>query len=681
MAGAIFSAAGAYAQEKVFSENFDSSDDIATVNAFGDFKLDSSSAAAAGSGKSLRISTIGKKMGDWPLAAKFPVSGIDGGQTVTVKFSYVILGGNINYAIVWADGKRCAEMTFSGKKGRVAITSAKGAEIAIDDIEIVSVPTSWLDDPKEFFTGMKFLPNNPVFAKPDDPIFSMSREEFFPFIDEYGQFKHRDWEDKIHSDADFQTQKEKEKQFNAKLAKIPHRSQYGGFKDDSLKVEGTGRFRLDKIDGKWAFRDPDGYPFWSLGVDCVSAKDPSGSTAITGREHYFEKIDPKYISGGARLYDTKKGEYSKPQQTINFNRRNFDKKYGNMSEDEQVALIENRLRSWGFNSTGAWSNERQIQKAKIPYCVMLGSARPVYLAPENKNLKLDLFWTKFPDYLHPDFAKNTKANAAKKADLINSPYCIGAFVDNELPWQGKEGLIGRALLSCPADQPSKIAFRDILKKKYSDISALNSAWKADYKDWDDFLARKDFDTTCDAAQEDFKAIEKAITDAYFNACRDAVKSVNPDALYLGCRFGFSWLNKIVITAAFEKCDVVTYNIYNDTPNVLKTRLYEGIEDKPVMIGEFHFGAGDRGNFWASLCPKSSSKERTKSMKSYLKDAIKSPMIIGAHWFQYADQYTTGRFDGENGALGFVDICDTPKYDMAAAMNEMSRKMYRLRFGK
>lgn len=258
--GAIFSAAGAYAQEKVFSENFDSSDDIATVNAFGDFKLDSSSAAAAGSGKSLRISTIGKKMGDWPLAARFPVSGIDGGQTVTVKFSYVILGGNTNYAVVWADGKRCAEMTFSGKKGtrgqvfmranipagkkgRVAITSAKGAEIAIDDIEIVSVPTSWLDDPKEFFTGMKFLPNNPVFAKPDDPIFSMSREEFFPFIDEYGQFKHRDWEDKIHSDADFQTQKEKEKQFNAKLAKIPHRSQYGGFKDDSLKVEGTGRFQ------------------------------------------------------------------------------------------------------------------------------------------------------------------------------------------------------------------------------------------------------------------------------------------------------------------------------------------------------------------------------------------------------------------------------------------------------
>ena len=331
--GAIFSAAGAYAQEKVFSENFDSSDDIATVNAFGDFKLDSSSAAAAGSGNSLRISTIGKKMGDWPLAAKFPVSGIDGGQTVTVKFSYVILGGNINYAIVWADDKRCAEMTFSGKKGtrgqvfmranipagkkgRVAITSAKGAEIAIDDIEIVSVPTSWLDDPKEFFTGMKFLPNNPVFAKPDDPIFSMSREEFFPFIDEYGQFKHRDWEDKIHSDADFQTQKEKEKQFNAKLAKIPHRSQYGGFKDDSLKVEGTGRFRLDKIDGKWAFRDPDGYPFWSLGIDCVSAKDPAAQLRLQAESTILKRLTQN-TSLAARAFTTlKKASTANPSKRL-----------------------------------------------------------------------------------------------------------------------------------------------------------------------------------------------------------------------------------------------------------------------------------------------------------------------------------------------------------------------------
>lgn len=31
----------------------------------------------------------------------------------------------------------------------------------------------------------------------------LSAEEFFPFIDRYGQFLHKDWPDKVHSDADF----------------------------------------------------------------------------------------------------------------------------------------------------------------------------------------------------------------------------------------------------------------------------------------------------------------------------------------------------------------------------------------------------------------------------------------------------------------------------------------------
>lgn len=691
--GTIASGISLAQSDKTFTENFETSDDLSTVSTFGDFKI---CPAIRGDGKALRINTMGKNLGRWPLAAKFPVSGIKGGQTAIVKFSYVILDGGTNYAIISADGKRYGEVAFSGKKGSrgkvvvfgnipagkkgyLSISSDGGSDIAIDDIEISSRPVSWLDNAKEYFTGMKFLPNNPVFAKPDDPIFSMSKEQFFPFVDEYGQFKHRDWQNKIHSDADFAVQKKKEEAFNAKLPKISNRSQYGGFKEESLKAEGTGRFRLDKIDGKWSFRDPDGYPYWSLGVDCVSANGASGATAITNREHYFEKIDPKYV-WNSRLYDTKKGEHS-DSKAVNFHSRNMDIKYGKMSNEDKVALVGGRLRAWGFNSTGAWSDEKLIRDAKIPYSVYITSARPSYLAPENKKLNLDLFWTKFPDYLHPDFAALTKANVAKKADLLNSPYCIGAFVDNELPWQGKPGLIGRALLSCPAEQASKIAFRDLLKKKYSDIKSLNDAWKSDYKSWYDFLARKDFDTTCPNAQKDFEAIEKIITDAYFSACRDALKSASPDIIYLGCRFGFGWLNPIVIKSAFEHCDAVTFNIYQDSPNAINGKLIDDRLDKPVLIGEFHFGSGDRGNFWGSLCPKKSSKERTKAMKNYYKDAMKSPLIIGAHWFQYADQYTSGRFDGENGALGFIDICETPKYDMASALNEMSRKMYKLRFGK
>ena len=38
----------------------------------------------------------------------------------------------------------------------------------------------------------------------------MDADGFFPFIDKYGQFIHKDWPDKIHSDADFAARREKE---------------------------------------------------------------------------------------------------------------------------------------------------------------------------------------------------------------------------------------------------------------------------------------------------------------------------------------------------------------------------------------------------------------------------------------------------------------------------------------
>lgn len=109
--------------------------------------------------------------------------------------------------------------------------------------------------------------------------------------------------------------------------------------------------------------------------------------------------------------------------------------------------------------------------------------------------------------------------------------------------------------------------------------------------------------TCDARPGRFQGDRKSHNRRLLQRLPRRRKIRKSRRLYLGCRFGFSWLNKIVITAAFEKCDVVTYNIYNDTPNVLKTRLYEGIEDKPVMIGEFHFGAGDRRQFLGEPMPE------------------------------------------------------------------------------
>ena len=51
----------------------------------------------------------------------------------------------------------------------------------------------------------------------------------------------------------------------------------------------------------------------------------------------------------------------------------------------------------------------------------------------------------------------------------------------------------------------------------------------------------------------------------------------------------------------------------------------------------------------------------------------NPLIVGTHWFQYGDQATTGRGDGENYQIGFVDVCDTPYAETIAGQPRGGRK--------
>jgi hypothetical protein len=55
--------------------------------------------------------------------------------------------------------------------------------------------------------------------------------------------------------------------------------------------------------------------------------------------------------------------------------------------------------------------------------------------------------------------------------------------------------------------------------------------------------------------------------------------------------------------------------------------------------------------------------------------------VGTHWFQYYDEPTAGRGDGENYNTGFLDICDTPYPEMVSAAREVADRMYEYRSGE
>jgi hypothetical protein len=99
----------------------------------------------------------------------------------------------------------------------------------------------------------------------------------------------------------------------------------------------------------------------------------------------------------------------------------------------------------------------------------------------------------------------------------------------------------------------------------------------------------------------------------------------------------------------------------------------------VVIGEFHFGAAERG-YAPSLVMVKDQTERGAAYQYYVERAAAQPEIIGTHYFQLCDQPVTGRFDGENYNLGFVNQVDLPYPEIVSFARETHRRMYRVHSG-
>ncbi len=496
----------------------------------------------------------------------------------------------------------------------------------------------------------------------------MAPERFFPMIDRFGQFIHKDWPGKTHSEEDLRKAIEAEAADLAAHGGPDGWDPYGGW-EAGPKLRATGFFHTEKHEGKWWLVDPEGRLFWSHGADCVRAS--TAYTPITDREFYFHEL-PGKDTPFAPFYGSRDwaphGYYhgKGPYRTYNFTGSNLLRKYGPGWEGKFADLCHRRLRSWGMNTIANWSDERIYLIKKTPYCVSIsaGGRRPIEGSQG--------YWGKFPDPFEPSFRKALDQRMSReKGKSAGDPWCLGYFVDNELGW-GDELSLAVAALASPPDQASKRVFAESLKAKYETIDKLNAAWGTQHASWDALLdSRTPPDTR--RARDDLAAFYTRIAEEYFRVSRAAVKDVAPDNLYLGCRF--AWVNDRAVRAAAGHCDVIGFNKYRYS--VADFALPEGI-DKPVIIGEFHFGALDRGMFHTGLRPVEDQQARATTYKEYVRGALQNPYLVGTHWFQFGDQATTGRGDGENYQIGLLDVCDRPYPETIRAVRDVGYALYETR---
>ena len=105
-------------------------------------------------------------------------------------------------------------------------------------------------------------------------------------------------------------------------------------------------------------------------------------------------------------------------------------------------------------------------------------------------------------------------------------------------------------------------------------------------------------------------------------------------------------------------------------------------DRPVIIGEFHFGTGSHGVWGYGLGYANSLEHQAELYSAYANEAVQDPRIVGVHWFKWSDHPTTGRYDGENYRIGIVSITDRPYKTLTDAIRGVSGGMYPLRhYGK
>ena len=481
-------------------------------------------------------------------------------------------------------------------------------------------------------------------------------DAFFPFVDEFGQFAHAEWPGKAHS---LEEMKAAAKAEETELAAhpespIPGADRFGGW-GAGPQLKATGKFRTEKWNGRWWLVDPDGHIFFSLGCCYVRLQS---QTPVMDRENFFawlpDKDDPQFadcwstavLKWQSRCFYQGKGSVTQ----FDFAMANQIRLYGADWKAKFNERQHRRMKSWGFTSMGNWSDPDIMHMSRTPYFDYFNLDGVRRIAGDMKSV-----WRKFPDVYASDFEANViqRASTVVRKKSRTDPWCIGWFVENELHWgTGWNGIgedLAKSVADSPEDQPARIKYLRRIKAAHGPDATFR-----------------------DATREDVRAFTADIAERYFSTVKKAVETVAPGRMYLGCRFCKGYPD--AIRAATRHCDVVSYNIYDELP--IAPRPADGVVDKPVIIGEFHFGSLDRGSMNAGLQTCRDMAERMEKYKRYVRYAIKDERIVGTHWFYWHDMPLTGWLDGENYCTGVMDVTDNPHPEMIEATRELARELYR-----
>jgi hypothetical protein len=448
-----------------------------------------------------------------------------------------------------------------------------------------------------------------------------------PLIDDFGQYTHADWPGKARSHATLIKEWAQEDRMLVPRSTI-QACRYGGYATGRRKA--TGFFRVEKIGTRWWFVDPEGCRFYSTGVNGAGAEPPH--TQIVGRSRLFASIPT------AAQIPAPNSEADPLRDPVSFYLANLLQRFGSDWARPSAQLTSRRMRAWGLNTAyGAALND----------ALPAGSTqRQPYVYPLRGWQQSEGAIMGLPDVYSEAFARRVDREAAEQLSPRKSdPWMIGYFIGNEPPWPARESQLVDLVLAGPS-------------------SAIQKRFRAELAKGDTPAIRKNL-------------VHGAFT-RYLEIVNAAVKRHDPNHLNLGIRFGGTPPDDVIALA--RGFDVYSMNKYRwAPPKDFIDRVY-AIQKLPILIGEFHFGVPERG-LAPGLVQAMNQTERGVAYSYYVEHAAEHPAIIGTHWYQWVDQPATGRRDGENYNIGWIDVTDRPYPELVAAAKATHAKLDDIHSGR
>jgi hypothetical protein len=283
-----------------------------------------------------------------------------------------------------------------------------------------------------------------------------------------------------------------------------------------------------------------------------------------------------------------------------------------------------RLESWGFSTGGQ------------------GKPRTVML---RWNIGRNTSFLGLPDVYAADFASGIDESASQQcAPLRDDPLVLGYFIGNEPPWGDRESEVVDMILKGPDGAT---------KTKLGEFLAQGDTPKR----------RRQFVVT---------AFER-----YLNLINTALKKYDPNHLNLGIRFGGKPADDVMrMGRTFDVCSI---NVYEYEPTKQLERAYR-LTGRPILIGEFHIGVPENG-LGAGLVQAMNQTERGTGYRYYVEQGLSLPYALGTHWFQWTDEPITGRMDGENYNIGFIDATGRAYPELVGAAKATHKRLHDVHAGK